>query len=105
MVTLTCNVTGVSAVQQWSYNTENVGGPIIAATGQVPATPLTVGGVEFRLSLLSTMDSPYLASQITFVANENVDGGMVGCGSSVLIDGASSVVTDTTTLQVGSGSM
>jgi Mg2+/Co2+ transporter CorC len=68
MVTLTC--TGVGAVQQWSYNTENVGGLIIAAIGQVPATPLTVGGVKFRLSLLSTMDAPYLASQITFVASE-----------------------------------
>jgi hypothetical protein len=43
------------AVQQWVYNTDNVGDLIVAATGQVPATPLTVGTVKFRLSLLPTI--------------------------------------------------
>jgi hypothetical protein len=55
-------------------------GLIIHPTVRVSGPQIVeVDGVEFRLSLVSTMDASYLASQITFVANENVDGGMVGC--------------------------
>ena len=81
-----------------------VGAPIIPLAGQVPAVPavpMVVDGVEFRLSLLSTSEAPYLATQIAFVASERVDGGMLECATSVE---GSSPVLDTVTLQVGSSS-
>jgi hypothetical protein len=66
-----CNVTS-GVTQQWVYNNEEVRALIIPPTGHVSGPQIVdVGGVEIRLSLLSTMNSPYLASQITFVANEN----------------------------------
>jgi hypothetical protein len=100
MVTLTCSVTG-GAVQQWRYNTVDVGSQIIPVSNQlpeVPAVPLMVNGVVFQLSLLST--TPNLASQIAFVANENMDGRVVECRTSDHI----ATYTERTTLQVGSGS-
>ena len=54
-----------------------VGNLIIPVFGQVPAVPavpMVVDGVEFRLSLLSTSGDPYLATQIVFVASERMDG-------------------------------
>ena len=63
----------------------DVGVPIIPLANQVPAVPavsMVVDGVEFRLSLLSTGENPYLATQIAFVANERMDGEMVECASS-----------------------
>ena len=78
MATLTCNLTG-GVAQVWRYNTMAVGVGIIPLAGQVPAVPavpMVVGGVEFRLSLLSTSGTPYLATQIAFVASERMDGGL-----------------------------
>jgi hypothetical protein len=101
MVTLTCNLTG-GIIQQWRYDTENVGGQIIPAVGEVPevpAVPLRVGGVEFQLSLLST--TPVLASQVAFVASANMDGRMVECVTGLSLSPA---VTDTIVLQVRRGS-
>jgi hypothetical protein len=97
MATLTCNVNDGLA-QQWLYNSMNIGGQIAPAFNQVPAVPavpLLVGGVVFRLSLLSI--TPDLASQITFAASENMDGRMVECRTAA----GSDVITDRTTLQVG----
>jgi hypothetical protein len=97
MVTLTCNVTG-GVIQQWRYNAVDVGDMIIPALNQVPevpAVPLMVNGVVFQLILLSI--TPNLASQIAFVASENMDGRMVECR-------ISNQITERTTLQVGSGS-
>ena len=54
----------------------------------VPAVPMVVDGVEFRLSLLFTSGAPYLATQIAFVASERMDGGMLECetGSPLIIE-------------------
>jgi hypothetical protein len=95
MTTLTCHVTG-GLSQQWVYNNQSVG-LIIPTTGQVPA-PQRVDGVEFRLSLLSADDT---VSQITFVANEGMDGIVVECRTTFSRNNS---LTDTTTLQVASGS-
>jgi hypothetical protein len=96
MVSLTCNVTG-GEVQRWLYNTVPIGNPILA----IDVLPLSarVDGVNFTLLLLSTMNSPYLASQISFVATEPMDGRIVECRTSMSI---ATAVSDTTTLRVGS---
>ena len=81
-----------------------VGVSIIPPTGQVPAVPavpMVVDGVEFRLSLLSTSGAPYLATQIAFVASERMDGGMLECGTT--LEGSPAVI-ETATLQIGSSS-
>jgi hypothetical protein len=101
MVTLTCNVTG-GITQRWLYNTMPIGNSIIA----VDVSPMTdrVDGVNFTLLLLSTMNSPYLASQISFVATERMDGRIVECRTAFPRMSNATVVSDTTTLRVGSGS-
>jgi hypothetical protein len=48
------------------------------------------------------MDASYLASQVTFVTNENVDGEMVECRTS--FQNTNNITTGTTTLQVASRS-
>ena len=100
MATLTCNITGGLA-QQWRYNTMDVGDRISFLTGQVPAVPavpMVVDGVEFRLSLLSTSGAPYLATQIAFLASERMDGGMLECATAVA---SAPVLTEMLTLQIG----
>ena len=67
----------------------------------VPAVPMVVDGVEFRLSLLSTSGAPYLATQIAFVASERMDGGMLECVNSIPMADES---METVTLQVGGSS-
>jgi hypothetical protein len=101
MVTLTCNVTG-GITQRWLYNTMPIGNSIIA----VDVSPMTdrVDGVNFTLLLLSTMNSPYLASQISFVATERMDGRIVECRTAFPRMSNAAVVSDTTTLRVGSRS-
>ena len=82
----------------------NVGGRIFPLNNEVPAlpaVPMVVDGVEFRLSLLSTSGVPYLATQIAFVASEGMDGGMLECGTTVV---GSPLLTETVTLQIGSSS-
>ena len=82
----------------------DVGAPIIPLAGQVPAVPavpMVVGGVEFRLSLLSTRGEPYLTTRIAFVASERMDGGMIEC---VTFVESSANVIETGTLQIGSSS-
>jgi hypothetical protein len=105
MAALACNITGGLA-QLWLYNNIAVGMPIAPALGrvpEVPAVPLMVDGVEFRLSLLST--TPALASQITFVAAQNMNGRMVECRTSIRDNGGATItVPETITLRVGSGS-
>jgi hypothetical protein len=104
MATLTCSVTGGLA-QQWLYNSMNIGNviaPVLNQVPEVPALPLVVDGVEFRLSLLST--TPDLASQITSVASENMDGRMVVCRTVTSPDVVVPPVLETTTLRVGGGS-
>ena len=100
MATLSCNITG-GRVQQWRYNTMEVGVGIIPLAGQVPAVPavpMVVDGVEFRLSLLSTSGAPYLATQIAFVASERMDGGMLECAVSLALP---PVLIETLTIQIG----
>ena len=75
--------------------------PLIGQVPAVPAVPMVVDGVEFRLSLLSTREDPYLATQIAFVASEGMDGGMLECGTTVE---SSPPVLETVTLQIGSSS-
>ena len=103
MATLTCNFThGLS--QQWRYNDVNVGdriSPLVNQVPAVPAVPMVVDGVEFRLSLLSTRGVTYLVSQIVFVASERMDGGIVECGNT--LEGSLPVI-ETATLKVGDGS-
>jgi hypothetical protein len=99
MVTLTCDG---GVIQQWRYNTVDVGDLIFPTFNQVPevpAVPLMVDGVEFRLTLQST--TPNLASQIAFVASENMNGRVVECRT---YDHNIGTNTERTTLQVGSGS-
>jgi hypothetical protein len=98
MATLTCNVTG-GLSQEWVYNNTAVG-LIIPISGQVPA-PQIMDGVEFRLSLLSANDT---VSQITFVANEDMDGRVVECRTTFSRSSMRDDALDPTTLQVGSGS-
>ena len=57
--------------------------PLIDQVPAVPAVPMVVDGVEFRLSLLSTSGASYLATQIAFVTSERMDGGMLECRTSV----------------------
>ena len=64
----------------------------------VPAVPMVVDGVEFRLSLLSTSGDPYLATQIAFVASERMDGGMLECATTLAF---APVLRQTLTLQIG----
>ena len=78
-----------------------VGDTISPLTGQVPAVPAVVDGVEFRLSLLSTSEASYLATQIAFVASEGMDGGVLECATSVE---GSPQVFETVTLLIGSSS-
>jgi hypothetical protein len=99
MVSLTCNVTG-GVTQRWLYNTMPIGDSIVA----VDVSPMTDGvdGVNFTLLLLSTMN---LASQISFVAAERMDGRIVECRTSFpRMSNAETVISDTTTLRVGSES-
>ena len=82
----------------------DVGAGIIPLAGlvpAVPAVPMVVDGVEFRLSLLSTSGAPYLATQIAFVASERMDGGMLECTTTVE---GSPPVFETATLLIGSSS-
>jgi hypothetical protein len=101
MTTLTCNVTG-GVTQRWLYNTMPIGNSILP----VDALPMSdrVDGVDFTLLLLSTMNSPYLASQISFVATERMDGRIVECRTSFPRMSNAETVIDMTTLRVGSGS-
>jgi hypothetical protein len=101
MVTLTCNVTG-GEVQRWLYNTLPIGNSIVAS--DVLPMSARVDGVNFTLLLLSTMNSPYLASQISFVATESMDGRIVECRTSVPPLSNATVISNTTTLRVGSES-
>jgi hypothetical protein len=100
MATLTCNVTGGMA-QLWLYNSMSIGSRIIPLFDEVPAVPavpLMVDGVVFRLSLLSA--TPDLSTRITFEASENMDGRMVECQTAI----SGSTTTDRITVQVGRGS-
>jgi hypothetical protein len=101
VVTLTCNVTG-GEVQRWLYNTLPIGNSIVAS--DVLPMSARVDGVNFTLLLLSTMNSPYLASQISFVATERMDGRIVECRTGFPLMSNAAVVSDTTTLRVGSRS-
>ena len=71
--------------------------PLAGQVPAVPAVPMVVDGVEFRLSLLSTSGAPYLATQIAFIASERMDGGMLECG--ITVEG-SPLITETLTLQI-----
>jgi hypothetical protein len=99
-ITLICNYTG-GTLQQWIYRTDKAGIQILNLNvmPEEPIVPLTVDGVVFEPALLST--TPHLASQITFVANENMDGRMVEC---LNVGTSGSLDFDTTTLWVRSGS-
>ena len=80
----------------------DVGASIIPLTNQVPAVPavpMVVDGVGFRLSI--TSGAPYLATQIAFVASERMDGGMLECGTT--LEGSPAVI-ETATLQIGNSS-
>ena len=73
--------------------------PVADEVPAVPAVPMVVDGVEFRLSLLSTSGDPYLATQIAFVASERMDGGMQECATTVA---SAPLLREMLTLQIGS---
>ena len=72
--------------------------PLIFQVPAVPAVPMVVDGVEFRLSLLFTSGPSYLATQLAFIASERMDGGMLECGTTVE---GSPLITKTLTLRIG----
>ena len=72
---LTCSVAdGVSI--RWRYRDETVGALI--SLSQPPSSgPVTVGGVQFTLTLSQSSNS--LISQLSFTASLDMDGGVVRC--------------------------
>ena len=63
-VLLTCNITGgVDLI--WSYNSVVIGGQI-SPTRPPPTGPVSVGGVQFTLTLL--LARPDMVSKISFTA-------------------------------------
>jgi hypothetical protein len=84
----TFSAVGVQQSASWSDYSDN-------RTG---ASTTESGWYEFRLSLLSASDT---VSQIAFVANEDMDGRVVECRTTF---SRSNSLTDTTALQVASGS-
>ena len=92
-MTLTCDISGGTELQ-WIYDSQVVT-TIIPSRSTFPSPdPVTSSGVEFTVSLLSTI--PDLSSQIMFVASEDIQGRMLLC---VGRDGAGEVV-ESITLQV-----
>jgi hypothetical protein len=72
-----------------------IGRIFLLSLGMVSATQVVEDGVVFRISLMAVQ--PFQTSQITFVASEIMDGGMVEC---VYSNGSE---VDTRTLQVEFG--
>ena len=90
---LTCSVTdGVSIT--WFYRDEFVG-QTISPSQPPPSDSVTVGGVEFTLTL--SQNITHLISQLSFTASPDMDGAQVGCRS--LFGGT--VSSYEITLQVG----
>ena len=98
-VTVTCNITR-GLQQLWTYNGVMVGDPITPISIMVP---VLVQGVDFRLSLLSTQQAPYLATQIAFTASEMMDGRTLLCKT--IVGGSQNLmIAEMRNLQVGSSS-
>ena len=73
---LTCSVTDGKNIR-WRYRSETVGA-ILFSPSQLPSSgPVTVGGVQFTLTL-SQNNNP-LISQLSFTASPDMDGGVVRC--------------------------
>ena len=91
---LTCSVTdGVNI--RWRYRDENVGA--VLSLSQPPSSdPVTVGGVQFTLTLSSQNSNP-LISNLSFTASPDMDGGVVRCTGGIA-DGT--FPSDEITLQV-----
>ena len=73
---LTCSVADGENIR-WRYRSETVGA-ILFSPSQLPSSgPVTVGGVQFTLTL-SQNNNP-LISQLSFTASPDMDGGVVRC--------------------------
>ena len=94
-MTLTCDISGGTELE-WIYDSQVVT-TIIPRLNTFPSPdPVLTSGVEFTVSLSLSSISPDLASQIMFVASEDIQGRMLVCRGR---DGAGEVV-ESITLQV-----
>ena len=90
---ITCSVAdGVNL--RWRYRNEFVGS-VISLNEPPPPDPVTVGGVQFTLTL--SQNSNPLISQLSFTASPDMDGGVVRCSGGIA-DGT--FPSDEITLQV-----
>ena len=72
---LTCSVADGVTIR-WRYRGETVGS--LLALSQPPSPdPVTVGGVQFTLTL--SQNSTHLISQLSFTASPDIDGSVVRC--------------------------
>ena len=90
---LTCSVADGVTIR-WIYRNEFVGS-VISLNEPPPPDPVTVGGVQFTLTL--SQDNNPLISQLSFTASPDMDGGVVRCSGGIA-DGTFS--SDAITLQV-----
>ena len=72
---LTCSVTDGENIR-WRYRDETVGA-LLSLSQPPPPDPVTVGGVQFTLTLSQNSNS--LISQLSFTASPDMDGGVVSC--------------------------
>ena len=90
---LTCSVTDGVTID-WFYRNGCIG-PSLALSQPPSSDPVTVGGVEFTLTL--SQNSNPLISQLSFIASPDMDGGVVRCTGGIA-DGT--FLSDEITLQV-----
>ena len=90
---LTCSVADGVTID-WLYRNGCIG-PSLSLSQPPPSGPVTVGGVEFTLTL--SQNSNPLISQLSFTASPDMDGGVVRCTGG-LFDGT--FRSDEITLQV-----
>ena len=72
---LTCSVADGGSIR-WRYRGETVG-PLLAPSQPPSPGPVTVGGVQFTLTL--SQNSNPLISQLSFTASPDTNGGVVRC--------------------------
>ena len=90
---LTCSVADGVTIR-WRYRNEFVG-PVVSPSLPPSPDPVTVGGVQFTLTL--SQNSNPLISQLSFTASPDMDGGVVRCTGGIA-DGT--FPADEITLQV-----
>ena len=76
---LTCSVADGVTIR-WRYRDEFVGS-VISLNERPSSDPVTVGGVQFTLTLSQNNNS--LISQLSFIASLDMDGGVVRCQGTI----------------------